>query len=430
MGVSGFRIDASKHIPFADVDYIFSRLKNTYAGRKPYITQEIFYAIGSTNDYQNFPQLGRVLNFDYAQRIGQYFRNRDGKTIDRLANEFNFFKLSSGASTTFIENHDVERRIDGFQNYALFHVNGGWWYKQAIAFNILYPWGISTIHSGFTFKYLADEVQDVYMSPTDSKGYVLPMGPIIDNKCPSTYQCQHRLSDVYPLVKVRNHMGAPQVTIQSAGTNRIHWNVPGKAFVAFNSAQGGIGNEDFIQSVFTGLEPGVYCNMLYGYASGQSCVKWPGVELNNQEQIAYTVDSNKMTTVRIRASDKSRVLALYSAADGVWSSTTDPVTTSVSITTLPATTTVVQSTTTSSSTPTPPSGVIVNFSVSGVSTTVGQNIVVAGSIPQLGSWTTASALKLAATNCQGSVCVWSGSVNLPAGTAASWKAVLVNGSTA
>jgi alpha-amylase len=324
IGVIGFRTDASKAMPIQDWQAIFGGLKNTYKGTKAFISQEIFYAFESDGSYKNYQSLGRVFNFDYAQVVGNAFKNVNGRTTDQLANLLGGLQLNGMVSTSFIENHDKERDPGGRFHYALAALNDGWWYKQAQAFNILYPWGLPIVHSGYKFEYFGGERirrESPVSAPFDSNGMIKSVGPIVDNVCSNGWMCQHRWSDIYPLVKVRNYIGEGlkvQVPIYTngQGSNQINFNVPGRGFVAINSAQGGVWNENQTQSINTGLPQGRYCNMVYGYAKNGKCNLWPGVVLTNKEQVEYVVDANRFTTVKIGSADKSRVVALYAAADG------------------------------------------------------------------------------------------------------------------
>ncbi|KAJ3308290.1 hypothetical protein HDV04_001489, partial [Boothiomyces sp. JEL0838] len=84
---------------------------------------------------------------------------------------------------------------------------------------------------------------------------------------------------------------------------------------------------------------------------------------------------------------------------------------------------------TPSPTPTGSTNTQIAITVTGVSTQFGQNLKIAGSVPQLGNWAPANALPLSAGNCNGSVCVWTGSVSIPIGTQVQWKVILTQGST-
>lgn len=61
-----------------------------------------------------------------------------------------------------------------------------------------------------------------------------------------------------------------------------------------------------------------------------------------------------------------------------------------------------------------------------VSTSYGQNIKIVGSIPQLGSWNTASAVALSASQYTDANPLWSATVNLPAGTTFQYKFIKVS----
>ncbi|KAI8903128.1 glycoside hydrolase superfamily [Gorgonomyces haynaldii] len=320
-GVVGFRVDAAKCVPLTDWQAITSGLNLNYRGKKPYVAWEIFYAFESDGTYKNYQSLGRVLNFDYGSAVGRAFRNVGGFTTDQLFNTLNSQQLPGYISYTFVENHDKERDVDGNNNYALSQVNKGWWYKQAVAFNILYPFGLPIVHSGFGFQFRGGEPnrEIPVTAPYDAATGLISSIPITaNNTCGNGWLCQHRWSDVFPLAKVRTFMGkglnAP-VTVISAGRNQIYWSVAGRGFVAINSAQGSVASEDMIVSLSTGLKQGTYCNMVYARNVNGKCVLWPGVTLN-AEQVAYSVDASGKTTVRLLQSDKSRVLALYADTDG------------------------------------------------------------------------------------------------------------------
>jgi alpha-amylase len=324
MGVVGFRFDASKVVPFADWENIFSRLSNTYKGTRAYISQEIFFAFESDNSYKNYQSLGRVFNFDYAQVVGDAFRNVGGKSIDQLDSLLEGLQLNGAVSSSFVENHDKERDPGGEVHFALARLNNGWFYKQAQAFNILYPWGLPIVHSGYRFEYYGGERirrESPVTPPYDKDGMILSVGPIVNNVCGGVWMCQHRWSGVFPLVRVRNYIAegldrkVPLYT-NGPGSNQINFNVPGRGFVAINAAKNGQWNENQNQNIYTGLPPGRYCNMVYGFAQDGKCQLWPGVVLVNNEKVEYTVDSSMFTMVVLQAGDSSRVVALYGAADG------------------------------------------------------------------------------------------------------------------
>ena len=323
-GVVGFRVDAAKHMPLADITAIFSQVHDNYRGMRPFVSLEVNIAFSSDNTYKNYSSVGRILNYDYAEQVGQAFRltNNMATATSITAN------LDSGAasqttvseehSVVFVENHDTERDWKGNKWYALSRL-GGMAYKNAVAYSILYPWGIPIVHSGYNFQFKDVDKQDPFTAPVNGTGYNLPVGTITDNMCPPAWSCQHRWSEVFPLVNIRNHIGlSSSAFLRSSGTNpknpmAIYWGVFGKAFVFIGTT-----SSSKNVSIATGLPPGTYCNAVYSYASNssKSCVAWPGVVLSNEEPMSYVVDEWGKTNVAIYDNHKSWVVALSTLPNG------------------------------------------------------------------------------------------------------------------
>ncbi|KAJ3319552.1 hypothetical protein HDV06_006200, partial [Boothiomyces sp. JEL0866] len=138
-GVAGFRFDAAKEMPSADIAGFLSRLNKNYKGQKPYVTQEIYNPFPNGQIDQPLPNTGapaystngRILSFEYGPAVGRVFRQLSG-TTNQLQSILNGLQVSSAYSTVFIENHDMERNSDGDNNWALSRKNDAQ-YKQAMA---------------------------------------------------------------------------------------------------------------------------------------------------------------------------------------------------------------------------------------------------------------------------------------------------------
>ncbi|OOQ85661.1 Glucoamylase [Penicillium brasilianum] len=100
-----------------------------------------------------------------------------------------------------------------------------------------------------------------------------------------------------------------------------------------------------------------------------------------------------------------------------WPST---LTSGTSVSTTSTSTSTTTSTTTSSSSCTTPTSVAVTFDEL-ATTTYGENVYIVGSISQLGSWNTANAIALSASQYTSSKPLWFVTVNLPAGTTFQYK---------
>jgi alpha-amylase len=73
-GVSGFRVDAAKHIGVEDMAAIKAKLHTTVDGDVPQLAQEVFPGDGR-NSAAAFTQVGQVLGFDYAYQIKDVFKS-------------------------------------------------------------------------------------------------------------------------------------------------------------------------------------------------------------------------------------------------------------------------------------------------------------------------------------------------------------------
>jgi len=72
--------------------------------------------------------------------------------------------------------------------------------------------------------------------------------------------------------------------------------------------------------------------------------------------------------------------------------------------------------------PAAPYNALVTFTLT-TNTAYGQSVFVVGSLPQLGSWVSTSAIKLVPANCTSSNCVWSATIGLPEGISYEYKFV-------
>src|SRR5947209_12978745 len=105
-GVSGFRVDAAKHIGQTDLTAIESRLHTTADGTPPYMALEV--ALGSTGQLapQAFQSQGSLLGFDYAYGLTRAFGTNLASV--RSLNQAGGL-LPSDKELVFVQNHDSER---------------------------------------------------------------------------------------------------------------------------------------------------------------------------------------------------------------------------------------------------------------------------------------------------------------------------------
>ncbi|KAJ3272496.1 hypothetical protein HDV01_005447 [Terramyces sp. JEL0728] len=392
-GVVGFRTDLATFIDPADWAAIQLKLNLNYKGNVPFFVQEV-YSLPDTNDLttvtnKDYRSLGRVYNVEgYTQNVGKSFRNYQGMTADLAYSSVTAAAAFADPahSGTFIENHDQERNQDGQAFLPLSRLSGSN-YNQAIAFNILYPFGLTTVHSGYKFTWNGGDDfhrESPVSAPSDDDGMIKPVG-IVNGICPDAWYCQHRWTSVYPLIKVRNFIGdtpATPIKDNGFGSNQIYWTNPGKAFVAINNAA----SNPMTKSVFTGLAQGVYCNMAKGSAKNGQCVSYAGGQSES-----YTVGANGNVILNAQPSS---TIVLYAGLDGSLS-TAGAVPTS----------------------PTPSTQATVNFRVVH-QTAFGDAVYVVGTF---NNW----------NSCNAIACTWSsgnvwncGSISVPINSLQEWKPIV------
>ncbi|MGW7680944.1 alpha-amylase family glycosyl hydrolase [Kribbella sp. NPDC054772] len=99
VGVDGFRLDASKHMPAADIAAIKARL-----ARPAYLYQEVIYGAGEPITPDEYVGNGDVLEFRYGKDLAKIFNT------ERLAYLKTFAEpLPSDDAVVFTDNHDTQR---------------------------------------------------------------------------------------------------------------------------------------------------------------------------------------------------------------------------------------------------------------------------------------------------------------------------------
>jgi hypothetical protein len=101
LGVDGFRVDAAKHMPVADLQAIYAQLTGS-----PYIYQEVIE--GGTGEISptEYVGIGDVTEFRYGDVVGNAFRDANLSNLNNLAGSM---LLRSGDAVAFVDNHDTQR---------------------------------------------------------------------------------------------------------------------------------------------------------------------------------------------------------------------------------------------------------------------------------------------------------------------------------
>jgi alpha-amylase len=274
-GVSGFRVDAAKHIGQTDLAAIYNRLHKTKDGEKPLWALEVFGGGPGTLSPMAFTPVGTVLGLDAVRQIRDAFKSYPAEHIGSIATLKVFGEgsgLTPSASTlSFVQNHDTERNGD-----ALSYKDGA---TNLIAneFLLAYNYGTPQIYSGFAF------------STNDDSPPATDDGLITDTDCSAaTWVCVVNNTGVRNMVGWHNTVGsAPIKNWWDNGGNLISFSRGSKGWISINNDAAA-----HTGSFQTGLAGGTYCDTIHGSLSGATC-SGPSV----------TVDSHGLATVTVPSKD-------------------------------------------------------------------------------------------------------------------------------
>ncbi|MFF0432521.1 carbohydrate-binding module family 20 domain-containing protein [Streptomyces sp. NPDC004327] len=243
LGVDGFRIDAAKHMPAADLANIKSRLTNPNA----YWKQEAIHGAGEAVQPSEYLGNGDVQEFRYARDLKRVFLGEKLAYLKNFGEAWGY--MPSGQSAVFVDNHDTERGGDTL-NY-----KDGANYTLASVFMLAWPYGSPDVHSGYEW--------------TD-KDAGAPANHQVNACYSDGWKCQHAWREIASMVAFRNTARGQAVTDWwDNGGNAIAFGRGAKAYVALNHEAAPL-----TRTFQTSLAAGTYCDVQSGNpvtvsASGQ-----------------------------------------------------------------------------------------------------------------------------------------------------------------
>ncbi|MEV6160347.1 carbohydrate-binding module family 20 domain-containing protein [Streptomyces sp. NPDC052052] len=260
LGVDGFRIDAAKHMPAADLANIKSRLTNPSA----YWKQEAIYGAGEAVSPDEYAGTGDVQEFRYARSLKQVFNNENLAYLKNFGEGWGF--MSSSKAAVFVDNHDTERGGDTLS------YKDGANYTLANVFMLAWPYGSPDVHSGY-------EWTDRDAGPPNS-------GTV--NACYSDgWKCQHAWREISSMVGFRNTARGEAVTNWwDNGGDQIAFGRGAKAYVAINHE-----GSSLTRTFQTSLPAGDYCDIQSGN----------GVTVNSSGQFTATLGANTALALQVNA---------------------------------------------------------------------------------------------------------------------------------
>lgn len=261
-GVDGFRIDAAKHIPAADLANIKSRLNNPSV----YWKQEAIYGSGEAVQPSEYTGNGDVQEFRYAFDLKRVFTNENLAYLKNYGEGWGY--MNSSVAGVFVDNHDTER------NGSTLSYKDNATYTLANVFMLAYPYGAPDINSGYEF------------SSTDAGP---PDNGRVDACWQNGWKCQHAWPEIMRMVPFRNATRGQAVTDWwDNGGDAIAFGRGSKGFVAINHESGSLS-----RTYQTSLAAGTYCNV--------------------QNNTTVTVDGSGRFTATLGA---HTALALYAGKSG------------------------------------------------------------------------------------------------------------------
>lgn len=260
LGVDGFRIDAAKHMPAADLANIKSRLTNPNV----YWKHEAIYGAGEAVSPSEYLGSGDVQEFRYGRGLKQVFLNENLANLKNFGEGWGF--MESGKSAVFVDNHDTERGGDTL-NY-----KNGSAYTLANVFMLAWPYGSPDVHSGYEF------------SNHDAGP---PNGGQVNACYADGWKCQHDWREVSSMVGFRNAArGQSVINWWDNGGDQIAFGRGNKAYVAINHE-----GSSLTRTFQTSLPAGDYCDVQSGR----------GVTVNGSGQFTATLGGGTAVALHANA---------------------------------------------------------------------------------------------------------------------------------
>ena len=275
MGVSGFRVDAVKHIAPNEMKAI-KKAASEASGVKPENIWWMQETIGDSNGAkENQPDkyvgTGEVDEFEYSYRLRNYFSG----SIDNLKHITDGL-IPNKSAAIFVTNWDTER--DNATSVLTY--KDGKLYELANAFMLAYPYGTPNVYSGYKFS----ERDEGAPGATETS--------VPDASCgkDSKWQCTQRWTSIRGMIGFYNAVKDTKVTKwQDDESNNIAFSRGNKGFFAINN-----GDKQNDVKYDTDLSDGEYCNV---YAS-KTCDKTVTI---SGGKVETTIPAHSAVALHIKA---------------------------------------------------------------------------------------------------------------------------------
>jgi alpha-amylase len=237
-GVSGFRVDAAKHVGQDDLDAIYSRLNRNRDGQRPYWALEVFQGGPGILAPQAFTRSGDVLGLPAAEQIRNAFESYTSEQIGSLAT-LEVLGTQSGVTASrdtmsFVTNHDTDR------NGPYLSYKDGARYILANMWLLADGYGSPQVYSSFTWGPPANPPANATADDRAGKTQSPPSnanGLITDTNCNNgQWTCDHRNRKIVAMIGWHNYVGnAPRRNFYTDDLNVVAFSKGNRGWAAFNN---------------------------------------------------------------------------------------------------------------------------------------------------------------------------------------------------
>ncbi|MEU6037539.1 alpha-amylase family protein [Actinomadura sp. NPDC047616] len=315
LGVDGFRIDAAKHIPAADIAAILGEMRRQIAAdpafpgtgtRDPYVYQEVLYGAGEPIRPSEYRANGDLKEVQAMNFLSMKFWTA-GDPNNRL-HQLHAFPVNWGdgmepsdKAIVMVDNHDSQR--DALSGRRILTYKNGAAYRLANVFLLAWDYGTPLVMSSFGFT------QRDTSPPTDGGGTTK------DVTCDGTeWICEHRLPEMADMVGFRNAVGNTPVNkadnapeqdwytdyTEGGPGNKIAFSRGDRGYVVINRDE----STDWNRTYRTRLAPGRYCNVIGGGYDPVSKSCAPSHVITVAGDGTFTANVPRMTALAIHVNAK------------------------------------------------------------------------------------------------------------------------------
>lgn len=252
LGVAGFRVDAAKHLPAADLAAMLSGVPGN-----PYVFSEVIDYGGEAVGAGEYTGSGDVTEFRYGAALATVFRSGRLAALLRPEQSWNTWGLLPSADAVpFVANHDTER---GQAGGGVLTYKDGSLYNLAQVVTLAWPYGNPVLTSGYAWT--DKEAGPPGNGSGGTSGPWRPGDTAAPSGCAGAWVCEHRWGNVAAMAGFRAAtVGAWSVDNKwDNGYQQIAFSRGSLGFVAVNRET--FGMDQWLQ---TGLPAGRYCQVLSG----------------------------------------------------------------------------------------------------------------------------------------------------------------------